>query len=84
MEEKNDKQSIFYPHQQILWHLKQKKPGQEKFKIKKVYDNGIVDVTTIEYQELGKVNMSKIELYHEPEIAAAYILQALAKHNSEE
>ena len=88
----NTKQSMFYPNQRILWHLKQKKPGQGKFKIrwagpyliKKIYNNGTVDVTTLEHQELGRINMSKIKPYHEPETAAAYALQALACHNREE
>ena len=45
----------FYPGQRILWHLRHKIPGPGKFKIrwagpyliKHVYENGLVDVTTL-------------------------------------
>jgi GTP cyclohydrolase FolE2 len=49
--------------------------------IKKVYDNGTIDITTLEHQELGRVNMNKIKPYYEPKIAATYTLQTLAYHN---
>ena len=89
MEEEKHKQSMFYSDQQILWHLKQKKPGQGKFKIrwagpyliKNVYDNGTVEVPTLKHQELKRINMSKMKPYHEPEMATAYTLQLLTCHN---
>ena len=49
-----------------------------------MYNNSIVDVTTLEHQDLGRINMSKIKPYHEPETTAAYTLQALACHNLQE
>lgn len=67
---------------------KTKKPRQRKFKIrwtwpyliKEVYDNGLVDATTLHNQKLGRVNVSKIKPYHEPETTKAYALQALICH----
>jgi hypothetical protein len=51
----------FYPGQRVLWHLRHKIPGPGKFKIRwarpylieQVYDNGSVDVTTLQGQSLG-------------------------------
>ena len=78
----------FYPGQRILWHLRHKIPGPGKFKIrwagpyliKQVYDNGSVDVTTLQGDSLGRVNMNKLKPYHEPETTQAYALQILACH----
>jgi hypothetical protein len=78
----------FYPGQRILWHLRHKIPGPGKFKIrwagpyliKQVYDNGSVDVTTLQGEELGRVNMNKLKPYQEPETTQAHALQILACH----
>ena len=78
----------FYPGQRMLWHLRHKIPGPGKFKIrwagpyliKQVYDNGSVDVTTLQGDSLGQVNMNKLKPYHEPETTQAYALQILACH----
>ena len=78
----------FYPGQRILWHLRHKIPGPGKFKIrwagpyviKQLYDNGSVDVTTLQGDELGRVNMNKLKPYQEPETTQAYALQILACH----
>ena len=48
--------------------------------IKQVYDNGSVDVTTLQGEELGRVNMNKLKPYQEPETTQAYALQILACH----
>lgn len=63
----------FYPGQRILWHLRHKIPGPGKFKIRwarpylieHVYDNGSVDVTTLQGESLGRVNMNKLKPYQE-------------------
>ena len=78
----------FFPGQRILWHLRHKIPGPGKFKIrwarpyliKQVYDNGSVDVTTLQGDNLGRVNMNKLKPYQEPETTQAYALQILARH----
>lgn len=78
----------FYPGQRILWHLRHKIPGPGKFKIRwagpylveQVYDNGSVDVTTLQGESLGRVNMNKLKPYQEPETTQAYALQILACH----
>jgi hypothetical protein len=70
----------FYPGQRILWHLRHKIPGPGKFKIrwagpyliKHVYGNGSVDITTLQGDELGRVNMSKLKPYQEPETTQAH------------
>ena len=57
----------FHPGQRILWHLRHKIPGPGKFKIrwagpyliKHVVENGSVDVTTLQGEDLGRVNMNK-------------------------
>lgn len=76
---------MFYSRQYILWHLKQKIPYQEISKIrwtrphlvKKVYNNGFVNVTTLQNQKLKRINMNKIKPYYELEVIKAYALQAL-------
>jgi hypothetical protein len=78
----------FYPGQRVLWHLRHKIPGPGKFKIRwagpyliqQVYDNGSVDVTTLQGDSLGRVNMNKLKPYQEPESTQAYALQILARH----
>lgn len=57
--------------QQILWHLCHKIHGPNKFKIrwawpdliKDIYNNGSVDVTTLQGEEFGRVNMNKLKPY---------------------
>ena len=78
----------FYHGQRILWHLCHKIQGPGKFKIrwagpyliKQVYDNGSVDVTTIQGESLGHVNMNKLKPYQEPESTQVYTLQIMACH----
>jgi hypothetical protein len=78
----------FLPGQRVLWHLRHKIPGPSKFKIrwagpymiKQVYDNGSVDVTTLQGDSLGRVNMNKLKPYQEPETTQAYALQILVCH----
>lgn len=78
----------FHPGQRILWHLRQKIPGLGKFKIRwagpyliqQVYDNGSVDVTTLQGVSLGRVNMNKLKPYQELDSTQAYALQILACH----
>jgi hypothetical protein len=45
-----------------------------------VYENGSVDVTTLQGEKLGRVNMNKLKPYQEPETTQAYALQILACH----
>jgi hypothetical protein len=76
------------PGQRVVWHLRHKIPGPGKFKIRwagpylieQVYDNGSVDVTTMQGEDLGLVNLNKLRPYHEPESTQAYALQILACH----
>jgi hypothetical protein len=78
----------FLPGQRVLWHLRHKLHGPGKFKIRwagpyliqQVYDNGSVDVTTLQGDSLGRVNMDKLKPYQEPESTQAYALQILARH----
>ena len=78
----------FYHSQRILWHLRHKIPGPGKFKvrwagpylIKQIYDNGSLDVTTLQGESLGRVNMNKLKPYQEPDTTQAYTLQILAWH----
>ena len=71
----------FHPGQRIFWHLRHKIPGPGKFKIrwagpyliKHVYDNRLVDVTTLHGESLGWVNMNKLKPYQEPESTQAYM-----------
>ena len=59
------------------------KPGPGKFRIRwsgpyeitEIYDNNTVDVSTLQGENLGRVNMSKIKPYHEPLEAKAYVLE---------
>ena len=48
--------------------------------IKQVYDNGLVEVTTLQGDSLGRVNMNKLKPYHELESTQTYALQILACH----
>ena len=78
----------FYPGQRVLWHLRHKIPGPGKFKIRwagpylieQIYDNGSVDVTTLQGESLGRVNINKLKPYQELESTQAYALQILACH----
>ena len=88
LEQIPESKTRFYPSQRILWHLRHKIPRPGKFKIrwagpyliKQVYDNGSVDVTTLQGESLGRVNMNKLKPYHEPETTRAYALQIIACH----
>lgn len=84
----NDPCSILDKH---FMALKTKNPRQGKFKIrwtrpyliKEVYNNGSVDVITFQDQKLGRISMSKIKPYYEPDMAKAYVLQTLGTDNLE-
>ena len=65
----------FYLGQRILWHLRHKIPGP--YLIRHVYDNGSVDATTLQGEELGRV---KFKPYQEPQTTQAYALEILACH----
>ena len=45
-----------------------------------MYGNGSVDVTTLQGEDLGQVNMNKLKPYQELESTQAYVLQILACH----
>lgn len=45
------------------------------YKIKEIYDNNTMDVNTLQGEPLGRVNMSKINPYHEPLEAKTYVLE---------
>jgi hypothetical protein len=47
-----------------------------------IYDNNTVDVSTLQGENLGMVNMSKIKPYHEPLEAKAYVLKVDGTTNS--
>ena len=74
LEQTSTHKTRLYPGQRILWHLRHKIPGPGKFKIrwagpyliKQVYDNGSVDVTTLQGDSLRRVNMNKLKPYQEP------------------
>jgi len=80
----------FYKGQKILWHQRMNKPGPGKFRIRwsglyeitEIYGNNIVDVSTLQGENLGRVNMSKIKPYHEPLEAKAYVLEVDDATNS--
>jgi hypothetical protein len=86
-ENKNPK---FYKGQKILWHQRMNKPGPGKFRIRwsgpyeitEIYGNNTVDVSTLQGETLGRVNMSKIKPYHEPLEAKAYVLEVDDATNS--
>jgi hypothetical protein len=73
-----------------LWHQRINKPGPDKFRIRwsrpyeiiEIYDNNTVDVSTLQGETLGRINMSKIKPYHEPLEAKAYVLQVDDATNS--
>ena len=67
----------FYPTQQIFRDLRHRVPGQGKFKIRwagpnliqQVYDNGwIRNITTLQGDRLGRVNMNKLKPCQEPQM----------------
>jgi hypothetical protein len=88
LEQISESKTRFYPCQKILWHLRHKIHGPGKFKIRwagpylieQIYDNGSIDVTTLQGESLGQVNMNKLKPYQEPESTQAYALQILACH----
>jgi hypothetical protein len=85
-----NKISKFYKGQKILWHQRMNKPGPGKFRIRwsgpyeitEIYGNNTVDVSTLQGENLGRVNMSKIKPYHEPLEAKAYVLEVDDATNS--
>jgi hypothetical protein len=86
-----NKSPKFYKGQKILWHQRMNKPGLGKFRIQwsgpyeitKIYDNNTVDVSTLQGETLGRVNMSKIKPYHEPPETKAYVLEVDDATNSQ-
>jgi hypothetical protein len=87
---KGNKISKFHKGQKILWDQRMNKPGTCKFRIQwsgpyeimEIYDNNTVDVSTLQGETLGRVNMSKIKPYHEPFKAKAYALEVGDTTNS--
>ena len=66
------------------------KPGPGKFKIRwsgpyeitKIYNNNTINVSTLQGEPLGRVNMSKVKPYHEPLEAKAYVLEVSGTTNT--
>lgn len=62
-----------YTGQKILWYQRMSKLGPGKFRIrwsgpyiiKEIYNNNTMDVITLQGENIGRVNMSKIKPYHE-------------------
>jgi hypothetical protein len=75
LEQPSTPKARFHPGQRILWHLRHKIPRPGKFKIRwagpyliqQVSENGSVDVTTLQEEKLGQVNMNKLKPYQELE-----------------
>lgn len=77
-----------YLGHRFVWHLRHKIPKPNKIKIQRarpylieqIYNNGSVNVTTLQGKQLGRVNMKKLKPYQEPKTSQAYALQNLACH----